>query len=176
VGCGSGWSSIAIARAYPTVQVTGFDIDEASVAQAQVNAAAEGVDDRVHFSTRDAADPALAGTFDLVIAFECVHDMARPVDALRAMRSLAADGGAIIVADERVADTFTAPGDDVERYMYGFSALHCLPVGMVEHPSAATGTVMRARTLQGYATEAGFSTVEVLPVPFDFWRFYRLIP
>jgi len=176
VGCGSGWSSIAIARAYPNVQVEGFDIDEPSVALAQANAAAEGLMDRVSFSTRDAADPALEGTFDLVVAFECVHDMARPVEALRAMRSLIAEGGAVIIADERVGDTFTAPGDDVERYMYGFSALHCLPVGMVDLPSVETGTVMRPQTLRGYATDAGFSAVEILPVPFDFWYFYRLVP
>ena len=55
VGCGSGWSSIAIARAYPKVQVEGFDLDEPSVALAQANAAAEGLTDRVSFSTRDAA-------------------------------------------------------------------------------------------------------------------------
>ncbi len=176
VGCGSGWSSIAIARAYPKVRVEGFDIDEPSVALAQANVVAEGLTDRVSFSTRDAADPALEGTFDLVVAFECVHDMARPVEALRAMHSLVAEGGAVIIADERVADTFTAPGDDVEQYMYGFSALHCLPVGMVDHPSAETGTVMRPNTLRGYATDAGFSAVEVLPVAFDFWHFYRLVP
>src|SRR5215831_15468952 len=164
VGCGSGWSSIAIARAYPKAQVVGFDIDEQSILQAQANAAAEGLTERVMFSTQDAADPALEGTFDVVVAFECVHDMARPVEALRAMRSLVAEGGAIIVADERVADSFIAPGDDVERYMYGFSALHCLPVGMTERPSAETGTVMRPDTLRHYATEAGFSAVETAPV------------
>jgi len=60
--------------------------------------------------------------------------------------------------------------------MYGFSALHCLPVGMVDHPSAETGTVMRPNTLRGYATDAGFSAVEVLPIAFDFWHFYRLVP
>ena len=176
VGCGSGWSSIAIARAYPTARVEGFDIDPQSIATAQANAATEGLEDRITFSTRDAADPVLQGQYDLVIAFECLHDMAHPVEALRAMRSLAADGGTVIIADERVNDTFTAPGDDVERYMYGFSALHCLPVGMVETPSAQTGTVMRPATLRRYATAAGFRAVDILPVEFDFWRFYRLVP
>jgi hypothetical protein len=38
-----------------------------------------------------------------------------------------------------------------------------------------TGTVMRLQTLRSYATEAGFSAVEILPVPFDFWYFYRLV-
>jgi 2-polyprenyl-3-methyl-5-hydroxy-6-metoxy-1,4-benzoquinol methylase len=143
--------------------VVGFDIDEQSILQAQANAAVEGLTARVIFSTRDAADPALEGTFDVVVAFECVHDMARPVEALRAMRS-------------RVADSFIAPGDDVERYKYGCSALHCLPVGMTERPSAETGTVMRPNIMRRYATEAGFSAVEAAPMDFDFWRFYRLIP
>lgn len=176
VGCGCGWSSISLARAYPNVRIDGFDVDAPSIATARANATQEGVAERAQFSTRDAADPALEGHYDLVLAFECVHDMARPVDALRTMRGLAAESGTVIIADERVAETFTAPGDDIERYMYGFSALHCLPVGMVEAPSAQTGTVMRPDTLRRYASEAGFRAVEILPVAFDFWRFYRLVP
>jgi hypothetical protein len=76
----------------------------------------------------------------------------------------------------RVAESFTAPGDDVERLMYGWSVLHCLPVGMSEQPSAATGTVMRPETLKRCALDAGFREVEVLPIENDFWRFYRLTP
>ena len=58
VGCGCGWSSIAIARAYPGVTVDGFDLDEASIADAQANAEAAGVADRVRFEVRNAADAA----------------------------------------------------------------------------------------------------------------------
>jgi SAM-dependent methyltransferase len=176
IGCGTGWSSIAIARAYPAVRVDGFDLDEASIRTAGANAAAAGLADRVTFHVRDAADPALAGRYDLVTAFETIHDMARPVEALRAMRGLVAAGGAVLIADERVGDTFTAPGTDVERLNYGFSVLHCLAVGMCDEPSAGTGTVMRAGTLRQYAAEAGFRGVEVLPIENDFWQFYRLTP
>ncbi len=91
------------------------------------------------------------------------------------MRQLRAPQGVVIVGDERVADEFSAPGDVIERFMYGWSALHCLPVGMVEQPAAGTGTVMRASTLRRYAGEAGYSGVEILPIEHDFWRFYRLI-
>ena len=56
------------------------------------------------------------------------------------MRRLVGDGGTVLIVDERVADQFTAPGDDVERLMYGFSVFHCLAVGREEQPSAATGT------------------------------------
>jgi 2-polyprenyl-3-methyl-5-hydroxy-6-metoxy-1,4-benzoquinol methylase len=175
VGCGTGWSSIAIAQAYPKVRVDGFDVDDPSIASAQQNAAASGVSDRVTFAVRDAADPRLAGAYQLVTAFETIHDMANPVSALRAMRSLVAPGGAVLVADERVAESYTAPGDELERFMYGWSVLHCLPVGRVDPPALGTGTIMRPDTLRRYAREAGFSGLEVLPIEHDFWRFYRLI-
>jgi 2-polyprenyl-3-methyl-5-hydroxy-6-metoxy-1,4-benzoquinol methylase len=123
---------------------------------------------------RDAADPELAEKYDLVTVFEAIHDLAKPVEALRAIRGLLAPEGVALVADERVADEFTAPGDEVERVMYGWSVLHCLPVGRVEQPSAETGTVMRVSTFTRYATEAGFERVEVVPIEHDFWRFYRL--
>jgi hypothetical protein len=85
-----------------------------------------------------------------------------------------AEDGAVIVMDERVADTFTAPGDEIERIMYTYSVLCCLPAGRSEQPSAATGTVMRADTLRRYAGEAGFAEVEVLPIEHETFRFYRL--
>jgi 2-polyprenyl-3-methyl-5-hydroxy-6-metoxy-1,4-benzoquinol methylase len=174
VACGTGWSSIAMAKAYPDVQVDGFDLDPTSIMLARSAAAAEGVGERVDFQVRDAADPALAERYDLVTVFEAIHDMAKPVEALRAMRGLLREGGVALVADEKVADTFTAPGDEVERVMYGWSILHCLPVGRVEQPSAETGTAMRESTFRRYAEEAGFGSVEVLPIEHDFWRFYRL--
>lgn len=172
VACGTGWSTIALARAYPNAEVHGLDLDKASIDLARANAGREGIE--VPFEVRDAADPGLSGRYDLVCCFEAVHDMARPVESLRGMRSLLADGGVLLIADERVADRFTAPGDEVERVMYGFSVFHCLPVGREEQPSAATGTVMRVDTLRGYAQEAGFTGFEVLPIENDFWRFYRL--
>jgi 2-polyprenyl-3-methyl-5-hydroxy-6-metoxy-1,4-benzoquinol methylase len=174
VACGAGWSSIAIAHAYPKVAVDGFDVDEASVDIARANAAAAGLDDRVRFHLRDAGDPELQGRYDLVTVFEAVHDMSRPVEVLRALRSLAGEEGTVLVMDEKVADAFTAPGDEVERLMYTYSVLCCLPVGMAEQPSAATGTVMRTDTLRRYAQEAGFADVEVLSIEHEVFRFYRL--
>jgi hypothetical protein len=62
----------------------------------------------------------------------------------------------------------------VERFSYGWSVLHCLPVGRVDPPALGTGTVMRPATLRRYASDAGFSGVEIVPIEHDFWRFYRL--
>jgi SAM-dependent methyltransferase len=173
VGCGYGWSSVAIATAYPLVQVDGFDTDTVSIEHARANAAEAGLSDRVHFDT-SGLSAAARGAYDLVLAIECIHDMAQPVAALHAMREMARPDGTVLVVDERVAETFLAPADDVERLFFGFSVLHCLPVGRDSTPSAMTGTVMRPATLGAYAVEAGFGRFEVLPIENDFWRFYRL--
>jgi 2-polyprenyl-3-methyl-5-hydroxy-6-metoxy-1,4-benzoquinol methylase len=175
IGSGAGWASIGIASAYPEVRVDGFDVDAPSIALAQENALAFGVADRVRFAVRDAADVALAGQYDLVTAFECIHDMSDPVAALRAMRALAGERGTVIVMDEKVGESFAARNDDTEWFMYGFSVLHCLPVCMADQPSVETGTVMRPETFRRYALEAGFRDVEILPIDNFFYNFYRLI-
>jgi SAM-dependent methyltransferase len=176
VACGQGYSTLAIARAYPKAQVDGIDLDDASIAAARENLAGSGVEDRVTFHHRDAADPELEGRYDLVYIHEALHDMSYPVEVLRACRGLLGEGGSVVVGDERVPDEFTASGDDIERMYYGFSILHCLPVGMVGDGAAGTGTVMRAGTVQRYAEEAGFGGFEILPIENDFYRFYRLMP
>lgn len=176
VACGLGRSSLAIARAYPKVAVDGIDLDPASVAAAEEERAGSDVADRVAFHCRDAADPELSGRYDLVTIFEALHDMSYPVNVLRAARGLLADGGRVLVGDERTADRFRLDAGDVERLYYGFSVLHCLPVGMVGAGAAGTGTVMREDTVRGYAEQAGFTACEVAPIENEFWRFYLLTP
>jgi len=178
VGCGLGWSAIGIALAYPDATVDGYDVDGSSIEAARRNAREAGVDDRVRFHAVDAAatnaDTVDGESYDAVFAFECIHDLPDPVGVLAAMRRLAGDAGTVVVMDERVAETFTAPGDDVERLMYGYSLVCCLADGMAHQPSAGTGTVMRPSTLRRYAVEAGFADVKILDIANDFFRFYRL--
>ncbi len=176
IACGTGWSSISIARQFPGVAVDGIDVDEGSIERARGHAAAAGIGDRVSFLHADAAASEGAGRYDLVTIFEAVHDMARPTEVLAAARRLLAPGGAVLIADERVGDVFTAPGDDLERLFYGFSVICCLPCGLADPPSVGTGTVMRPAVLEGYAREAGFKGFTILPIEHDAFRFYRLDP
>jgi SAM-dependent methyltransferase len=176
LACGAAWSSIAIARAYPKVVVDAIDADEASIEAARANVAAAGLADRVHPSVHDASDAKLPGRYELVTIFEALHDMNHPVEALRTACRNLADGGSVVIGDERVAERFSAPGDDLERFNYGWSILHCLTVGMLDPDSAGTGAVIRPDTVRSYAAEAGFGRVDMLPIEHDFWRFYRLVP
>jgi 2-polyprenyl-3-methyl-5-hydroxy-6-metoxy-1,4-benzoquinol methylase len=176
VACGTGWSSIAIARHFPGIEVDGIDIDEGSIARAKTHAAEAGVDGRVSFLFADAANAAGEGRYDLVTIFEAVHDMARPAEVLATARRLLKPEGAVLIGDERVAETFTAPGGDAERLFYGYSVVACLANGLIDQPSVGTGTVLRPAALEAIATEAGFSRFTVLPTEHDIFRFYRLDP
>jgi ubiquinone/menaquinone biosynthesis C-methylase UbiE len=176
VACGTGWSSIAIARAFPRVHVDGIDIDQGSIERARATAAGEGMGDQVAFLHADGANADGAGRYDLVTIFEALHDMSRPVEVLVSARRLLAPGGAVLIADERTAERFTVPGDEMERMFYGFSVLACLPNGRYDQPSVATGTVIRPAAIEAFAREAGFADVTILPTAHEQFRFYRLDP
>lgn len=172
IACGAGWASIA--QAYPTIRVDGFDIDDVSIQRARRHAAEAGVDDRVHFAVRDAADPGIVDRYEAAMIFEALHDLAHPIETLASIRAMLVPGGCLFVGDERANETFSAPGDELERLLYGFSILHCLPASRTETTSAATGTVLRPATLRAYGVAAGFRDVQILSVEHDMWRFYRL--
>ena len=172
-GCGEGWASIYVAEAYPAVTVHGYDLDDASIAAARKHAADRGVADRVRFEVQDVTDPAFGERYDLVFACEMIHDLADPVGALAAMRRLAGEGGAVLVVDERADEEFTPSNDPIQRLLYTFSVLHCLPAGRDAETSAETGTVMRPATFRAYAEAAGFAGVDELPIEHEFFRFYR---
>ena len=69
--------------------------------------------------------------YDLALFVECLHDFPRPVEALRHARSAVRAGGTVLVVDLRAAETFTAPGDEVERFFAAAGAVWCLPQGRV---------------------------------------------
>ncbi len=154
--------------------VEGVDLDSESIEQARRNLAGSGVESRVQFHHRDAADAAFAERFDLVTIFEALHDMPRPVDVLRTVGGMLNRDAFVLIGDERTEDSFTAPAGERERLYYGFSVMSCLPSGMVGTDPAGTGTLMRPDTLRRYATGAGFTRVETLPIENDSWRFYLL--
>ena len=174
LGCGAGWASIELAKAYPHLRIDGFDADEASIAQARRNAAAHGVTERVRFEVCDLADPA-DHRYDVVLLFECLHDMAYPDRVLRNVRTAVADDGWVVVMDEAVDEELVAPTEDlVQRFFANASPLWCLPQGRTAPDARPVGAVMRPDTLRSLAAEAGFAAVDVLPIAHPFWRFYRL--
>ncbi len=176
VGCGAGWAAIALAKGYPMVRVDGLDFDPLSIEAARTNAEAHGVGPRTTFHVVDASSPDLPGAYDLVVAFEALHDMPRPVEALGAMRRLAGPAGTVLVVEERSGESFSLPASPNDRLNYGWSVLTCLPSAMNGPGAAGTGTVLRRDTLESYARQAGFSSIEDAGVPHEAWTFWRMKP
>ncbi|MFI5485965.1 class I SAM-dependent methyltransferase [Micromonospora echinaurantiaca] len=197
VGCGTGTSSLVLARTYPLARVHGFDRDADALATARAAVPAAAAE-RVRFSAVDLANPAdhadaadavdlagpadavdLAGPagaagFDLVCVLDALHDMARPVEVLAACRAMLKPTGAVLLMEPRAAERFTAPADETERFIYTVSLLHCLPQSLVDEGSVGTGAVLRPETVRRHATAAGFARVTVLDVAHRFHRLYRL--
>ena len=153
----------------------GFDVDAASVEAGAANAEADGVADRVRVHHAERGRAPRPARYDLVCAFECVHDMPDPVSVLAAMRRAGAAGGTVLIMDEKVADAFAPDGDEVERLFYGFSLMCCLPDGLSTARLGGHRHGHAPSTLEEYARAAGFAGVEVLDeLENDIFRFYRL--
>lgn len=181
LGCGPGWSTLALAARFPQARVTGVDRDTDALARARghasVDPAAAGRPaGAVRFTTGLPAPGAADAGADLVCILDALHDMADPVGTLAACRAILRTGGALLLMEPRAAERFRPDADETERFLYSVSVLHCLPIGLSERPSAGTGTVLRPDTVREYARAAGFAAVTVLPVDHRFHRLYRLDP
>ena len=117
LGSGVGWSSIALATAFPGLEVLGIDSDDASVMDARANADEAGVADRVRFEVADAAQPPGEGGYDVAFYFEALHDLAHPVESLGGRPRGAAAGGVVVVMDEGAEEEFAPGGSEIERLL-----------------------------------------------------------
>lgn len=175
VGCGIGWSTVAIASAYPTCRLVGIDADAASIQDAEA-ALPRDLRDRVRYVEGDVRRVDDLGEFDVVVILEALHVFGDPLAALAGVRAALAEGGIVLIADERVAERFTAPGDEIERLVYGWSVVHCLPAAVDDGGHGAMGTVLRPDSVADIARRAGFARCEVLPIATEPFRIYTLIP
>ena len=165
IGCGAGWSTIAMAQAHPRARFVGLDIDGPSVAQARVErgGAGRGVCGAGSSSVSPTAtSSARHGRFDPdpPRSSACTTWPGRWTCCPRLGARWHRTGSWVVEMDEAVAGTSSPhPGTTVERMMYGYSMFVCLPDGLSSQPSVGTGTVMRRSTLAGYAGAAGFASV-----------------
>ena len=101
--------------------------------------------------------------------------MNHPVEALRAARGSLAEGGSVVIGDERVADRFATP-------VTSSSASTTAGASCTASRSACSTRTRRERDgdpprhRPRLRRDAGFRLVDVLPIENDFWRFYRLVP
>jgi len=156
VGCGAGVALEAMARAYPASRFTGYDPSRHAVERARAKLADLGNVEVVHARAEDL--PAEA-TFDLVLTFDCLHDMTRPDDALAAIRRALRDDGTLLVKEIRCGETLAENrANPMLAMMVGFSITSCMSSATSEPGGMGLGTVgLPASRLRALAEAAGFS-------------------
>lgn len=163
VGCGAGQCIIPVAKAYGGSRFFGYDVDQTSIERARRKADRAGVAERVAFERIAAEKLPFENRFDLVMAFNCIHDMARPRQVLAAMRRVIKPDGAALWSEARAGDHLEDNLNPQARTMYASSTMHCMTVSLAQG-GEGLGSVIGEAKARAMALEAGFTRFERLPV------------
>ena len=160
VGCGAGGAMVALAAAFRRSRFTGYDCSAEAVAAAGAEASRRGLRN-VHFAARDAAEPFGHHSFDLVTAFDAIHDQVKPDRVLKNIADALRPAGTFLMVDVRASSHHHHNvGHPVGPFLYAMSCIHCVSVSL-----AGGGPGLGAAWGEEKATdmlrEAGFTDVHV---------------
>ena len=171
IGCGSGRALITLAQAFPRSRFTGYDAYPPQLERARANAEAAGVADRVRFehvavgapSPSDAGPDGMpAERFDLVLAFDVLHDAADPAAVLAAARRALRPHGILLALELAGSDTLSDNLGPLGQVYYGVSLLYCLSVSLATGGPGLGSLGLTESRLAELAGKAGFSEVRRL--------------
>ena len=152
MGCGTGYSTLTLARAFPNSTFIGFDLHQPSIDQARQHAAEAGLTN-VLFEL--AAADAISGPFDLICFFDCLHDMGDPVGIARhAINQLSTDGSIVVV------EPFAMPTRTENHYLratprYAMSLFCCVPCSLAQPGARGMGNQAGEAGMRAVFAEAG---------------------
>ena len=158
VGCGGGVALETLAKAFPRSRFVGFDPSHHACHDARVRLHTLK---NVHIHESPADDLPQTAHFDLVLTFDCLHDMPRPGDAAKAIRGSIADDGTWLVKEIRSTGNYA---DDKRNpmlaLMYGLSVTTCLQSSLSEPGAEGYGTLgLPPPRVEAMARDAGFGQV-----------------
>jgi SAM-dependent methyltransferase len=166
VGCGSGRALARMAAAFPSSRFTGVDLSERAIESARIEARSLGLSN-LRFEVRDAATLDLADRFDLVTAFDAIHDQAAPAAVLASIAAALRPDGIFLM--QEIAGTSAVHEDaahPLATFLYTVSCLHCTSVSLAAG-GAGLGAMWGERTARRMLADAGFGGVEVRALPHD---------
>lgn len=174
VGCGSGQALLALAEWFPASRFTGYDFSEEAMARANADAQRRGLRN-VHFMRQDAAELPDRARFDLVLAFDAIHDQARPDTVLAAIRTALRPGGIFFMQD---IDTSSEPVDNIDHplgaMLYTVSCMHCMTVSLAQG-GMGLGAAWGVQLAQKMLREAGFHRIRIHRFDHDVQNCYYIM-
>jgi 2-polyprenyl-3-methyl-5-hydroxy-6-metoxy-1,4-benzoquinol methylase len=160
IGCGTGYCINLMAKHYPTSTFVGYDFSEAAIARARAEAEAAGLTN-ASFVAQDVTRFTADRPFDLITAFDAIHDQVDPAAVLRCIRAALAPGGTFLMLDiwasSNLEDNVSAP---LGAFVYAVSTMHCMTVSLAHH-GAGLGTAWGTQLATQMLKEAGFGDVQV---------------
>lgn len=166
IGCGGGHAVNLLARAFPASRCTGYDFVPAAVEAARAEAAAMDLPN-ARFEMIDVALLDEPGGYDLITAFDTIHDQAQPAAALAAVHRALRPGGTFLMVDINASsDLDQNVGMPWAGFIYTVSTMHCMTVSLHEE-GAGLGTAWGRETAESMLREAGFDEIAITPVPQD---------
>ncbi|HKZ59434.1 MAG TPA: methyltransferase domain-containing protein [Candidatus Thermoplasmatota archaeon] len=159
IGCGSGKALVRMAQAFPKSSYVGYDIDPGSVARAAALAKADGVDGRVRFEVRDLTKGVPHG-FDVITAFDVVHDTADPLGVFTGVRSALNPGGTFMLLEINGADRLEDNAAPLGPIFYGISLLFCMSIAVARGGEGLGTAGLHNARVREYAAKAGFASVK----------------
>ncbi|MDJ0785800.1 MAG: class I SAM-dependent methyltransferase [Myxococcota bacterium] len=178
VGCGGGVALIQLASAFPEAELHGFDLSRHAIERARANREEAGVSS-VTFHLADEEPLPDDGRFDLVLTFDCLHDMTDPAGVMRAIRAAIAPDGVWVIADIKSQPTYEANAEKnpMAAMMYGVSVLSCMSSALSEPGGAGLGTLGFHEPLAREMTSAaGFTRFRRLEIEHPINAFYEVRP
>jgi 2-polyprenyl-3-methyl-5-hydroxy-6-metoxy-1,4-benzoquinol methylase len=167
VGCGHGFSTIIMAKAFPKSRFVGYDFHPDSIAQARIHAEQHGATANTRFEMATSADYP-AKDLDLVTFFDCLHDMGDPVGAARHVRETLKPDGSWMVVEPQSGDRLEDNLNPVSRMFYAASTLICVPTSLDQPVGAAFGAQAGFAKLSSAIKDGGFGTVrKATETPFN---------
>lgn len=164
VGCGAGHAVAVAARAFPASRFLGVDIDRQVLAIAEAQRARLGLGNAA-FCAGDAAALPAGPRFDLITAFDAVHDQHSPQQVLGQIRAALAPGGVFLMVDANFAtDLAGNVGNPQAALCYAISLLYCVPVSLAGG-GAGLGAMWGTELAHDMLAAAGFGQVEVVDSP-----------
>lgn len=158
VGCGHGWSTVLMAKAFPNSQFTGYDFHAGSIEDARAHAREHGVTGNARFEVAPAKQVPETG-FDLVTCFDCLHDMGDPAGAAAHIRGMLKPDGTWMVIEPMAGDRLEDNLNPVGRLYYAGSTLICVPTSLSQEVGTALGAQAGEARLRRVMTDAGFRSI-----------------
>lgn len=172
VGCGSGHAVNLLARAFPNSRLRGYDFSEEGIERARREADEWGLSNAA-FEVRDVAALEEVAAYDLITAFDAIHDQAHPDRVLAGVARALRDGGTFLMVDFAASSALEENLENpLAPFLYGVSMMHCMPVSL-GLGGMGLGTMWGEQKAREMLADAGFREVDVLSIETDpFNTFY----